>query len=72
MRQYIVNLSLSAEEFQKLYQGRAQSVIARSQSGERLRFPASSLRPYVGYSGIKGCFEILVDNNSKLVHIRRL
>lgn len=71
-RTIIVDLSISAEEYLKLYEGVAQNANAVARDGRRVQFPAHILRPYVTRSGIFGTFEISFDENLKFSAIRRL
>ncbi|WP_096085929.1 DUF2835 domain-containing protein [Agaribacterium haliotis] len=72
MRCYFVDMHISAEQYLRMYEGSAKLVSVLDRSGRRLQFPASVLRPFVTHSGIDGSFELQVDNNSKLIQIRRL
>lgn len=55
-----------------MYQGSARSVIAESRNGEKIRFPAKILVPFVERDGIKGSFIIHYDEDNKFKQIRRL
>ena len=68
----IVDLSISTEEFVKLYQGAAQNVYAVSRDGRSIRFPANVLRPFVSHDGIRGSFCIYFDHEHKFQSIDRL
>lgn len=68
----IVDLTISAEEYLKLYQGVARDVICYSRDGRRVRFPAKILQRYVTHDGIQGSFCITFDQNQKFSAIRRL
>lgn len=68
----LIDLHISPDEYKKLYAGVAQNVNARARDGRRIQFPASSLRPYLRPSGITGTFQILIDENNKLIQINRL
>ncbi|HSX52107.1 MAG TPA: DUF2835 domain-containing protein [Cellvibrio sp.] len=72
MKNIIVNLSISAEEFQRLYEGSAKTVFARSIDGRSIRFPAGILRPFVLHSGIRGTFQIDFDEDNRFQSIQRL
>lgn len=69
---YVVALSISPVEYAKLYRGQASDVLARSESGESLRFPARSLQPFLLRDGIKGRFAIITDQQNRLIKIERL
>lgn len=65
-------LSIPAEEYLSYYKGSARWVQVISSDGRRVRFPASALRPFVDEDGVDGTFEMMVDENHKLVKLRRL
>jgi hypothetical protein len=63
---------LSADEYQRFYSGRILTAQVRAEDGRTIRFPAGALRKFVTRDGISGRFEIVFDDNNKLVEIRRL
>ncbi len=65
-------LAISAEEYLAYYRGSAQVVVARSDDGRVVRFPASAIREFVTRDGIFGLFEITFDENNKLIGIQSL
>ena len=69
---YRFSLSIPAEEYLSYYKGTTRWVQAKSFSGRRIKFPASALRPFVDEQGVYGTFEMVVDENNKLVELRRL
>lgn len=69
MREIVVDLKISTEEYLSMYQGIAKDVVAVSRDGRTVRFPAKSLQRYVTYSGIVGTFTIYFDNKNKLVNV---
>jgi hypothetical protein len=66
------SLQLSQQQFLRHYQGSASSVQVFSDSGQRLQFPASRLRPFLTHSGISGRFQMTVDANNRFVEIKKL
>jgi uncharacterized protein DUF2835 len=68
----VVNLVISAEEYQRLYQGAVKDVLARAVDGRRVRFPANILRPYVTHEGVRGRFQIIFDDEHRFQSIQRL
>ena len=66
---YLVNLSITPDEFSKLYRGQASNVRAMASSGEVLSFPARSLQPYLSQEGVRGHFVITTDAANKLLSI---
>lgn len=72
MHKVIVPLTISAEEYLKLYQGSARSVYAKTTEGKSIRFPANILQPFVTRAGIKGHFSIEFDQCNKFKTISRI
>lgn len=72
MRQFIIDLSLSAEKMLMYYQGNAKQVYARDQQGVSVSFPAEALRPYVTRAGVHGRFRLRIDDNNKLIDLSKL
>jgi hypothetical protein len=66
------SVSIPAEEYLAYYKGTARWIQVTSSNGKRVRFPASALRPFVDELGVEGLFEMTVDENSKLIDLRRL
>lgn len=72
MRNLIVNLMISPEEYQRLYQGAVRDVLATSVDGRRVRFPATILRPFVTHTGVRGRFRIVFDENHRFQTIEKI
>lgn len=72
MAYMIVDLHISADEFQRWYQGGPRVVSAVARDGRRVQFPASSLQPFVQHSGVHGTFAIYFDQNNRLQRVERL
>ena len=69
IKHYIVSLTISSDEFLKLYQGLARNVATQTREGVRIQFPASALKPYLSRDGIAGTFKLTVDKNNKLIEL---
>jgi len=67
-----MQLRISSDEFQRLYEGTAKEVSARSIDGRRIRFPANILRPFVTHLGISGIFCIHFDDNNRFQRIEKI
>jgi len=65
-------LAISAEEYLSYYQGSAHVVVARSEDNRTIRFPASAIRQFVTHDGVFGDFEIVFDENNKLIAIQSI
>ena len=72
MREFYFSLSITADELMRYYRGSAQQVVARAQDGRCVQFPASALRPFVTHEGVRGEFCLVVDDNNRLVELRRI
>jgi hypothetical protein len=67
-----VRISITAEEFLRLYEGSAREVFAISDDGRSIRFPARILQPYVLHDGIHGRFRIQFDQDHKFQSIEQI
>ena len=65
-------LHISAEKYLQYYQGSAKNVIVKADDGRSLKFPAGNLQKFVSRDGISGQFEIIFDDNHKIVSLNRL
>lgn len=72
MQQILVSLTISKDEFMRLYQGTARSVVTRATDGRTVRFPASILRPFLLHDGISGVFKITFNDQGKYQGIEKL
>lgn len=72
MRELIFDLSISSEEYLKVYRGESRDVLAVSRDGLRVRFPVSILQKFLTRHGVKGSFAVLVDENNRFQSIRQL
>ncbi|WP_242521489.1 DUF2835 domain-containing protein [Motiliproteus sp. SC1-56] len=72
MQEIYLNLTITADEYLKLYKGAARNVFARSVDGKRVRFPANILQPFVTREGIRGRFAIRFDDGGRFHDIRRV
>jgi hypothetical protein len=67
-----MQLHISPDEFQRLYEGTAKAVSARSIDGRRVRFPANVLRPFVTHIGISGLFRIQFSDDNRFQQIEKI
>ncbi|MFB2705948.1 MULTISPECIES: DUF2835 domain-containing protein [Marinobacter] len=72
MQQIIVDISISPDEWIKLYQGVATDVCTTARDGRSVRFPARILSRFFLKDGIQGSFRILFDDQGKFASIERL
>ena len=68
----VVDIHLTADEYLKWYRGDASSVVAYSRDGRRIRFPVSSLHPYITHEGVRGSFAVHFNEHNKLVKVEKL
>ncbi len=68
---YILALDIDAESYLRLYTGQVRDVVARTSTGQNIRFPAAALRRFVVHDGIRGIFEIEVTAENRLIELRR-
>jgi hypothetical protein len=66
------NLSISAQEYLRVYRGTARQVVVRGTDGASLSFPAEHLRRFVSHDGVQGRFELKYDASHKFVSLEKL
>lgn len=71
-RQFYFTLSLTSKECLDYYKGHFQHIQVVADSGERIRFDAVKLRPFVSKIGIKGRFRLTLDSNNRFVSLERV
>jgi len=62
---FYIQLDISTTEFQDYYANNVKNVIAISNDGRKVQFPANILQKFVSHSGIQGLFKLTVDSQSK-------
>jgi hypothetical protein len=72
MKQYSFQLHISAEQYLEYYRGTVKSVVARTDSGLTVQFPASLLQRLVSPEGIHGHFTLTCDDHNKCVSLQRI
>lgn len=72
MKDIVVSLHISRDDYLSFYQGQVQTVVATATDGRTVRFPAGILKHVVGHEGIHGTFKITFDSNNKFSGITRL
>jgi hypothetical protein len=72
MKEIIVSLFISREDYLSVYQGQVKDVVATASDGRVVRFPAAILKKMVGHEGIQGTFKIHFDANNKFDGITRI
>ncbi|MCY1372881.1 hypothetical protein D9M69_601180 [compost metagenome] len=72
MPSLVLEISLTADEFLAVYQGRANRVLLRSRDGRKVSLPAHHLRPHLGHGGVRGTFQLDFSVDGQLLSLRRL
>lgn len=74
MANRFINFSvrISPEEVLAIYQGTIQKVIVISDTGLKIEMKASHFRQFTTSSGIRGRFQMELDERNKLVSLRRI
>ena len=72
MQRMTFSMNLSAEKYQRYYQGSAKAVIVQSDDGRTLSFPINAIQKFITHDGIQGRFEIIFDDDNKLQSLNRL
>ncbi|WP_417549600.1 DUF2835 domain-containing protein [Methylophaga sp.] len=65
-------LNVDREEAMRYYRGEASAVVARTDTGKSLQFPALHVRRFITQTGIHGRFRIHFDDNHKLLNLERI
>lgn len=68
----IVDLAVSADDYQLYYSGRVKQVVATAADGRVVRFPANILQQVVTHHGVYGRFAIEFDQQGRFLRIVRL
>lgn len=65
-------LSLSYDQYFKVYQGLTKNVSAVADDGRRIVFPAGNIQSFLTKEGIHGYFEMTLTTENKFVAIKKL
>ncbi len=72
MRSFIFRVNITYQIFLQHYSGAASSVVVMTENGLKLQLPAVRLRPFLTQMGVKGRFQVAVDENNKLTTLTKL
>ena len=72
MRTVRFRLRISTEKLEQFYRGDARMVRALSDTGLRIAFQAKHLRPFVTMRGVHGRFVMELDEDNKMLSLRKL
>lgn len=65
-------IHLSSEDYLLHYQGIATGVVVRALDGRRVQIPAHHFRRFVTHEGVHGQFELTLDENHRLLGLRKI
>jgi len=71
MKRFEFHLALGAEEFRRLYAGAARYLLVEDTRGVRLQLPLANFRRFVDVRGVHGRFEVAIDDDNRIVELRR-
>ena len=72
MRLFEFSLDLPVHKIERIYQGNARYILVESDGGLTLQLPATNFREYVDTDGIHGRFRVHIDENNRIINLRRL
>ena len=72
MRSFEFNMALSAQKTRSIYEGQARYILVESEQGLKLQLPAANFRDFVTADGIQGRFHVQIDENNRILALRRL
>jgi len=72
MRNYEFDMALSAQKTQAIYEGRARYILVESDQGIKLQLPAVNFYRHVTATGIQGRFNVDIDDDNKIIALRKL
>lgn len=72
MQKMSFTLDISAEQLLSYYSGSAKFVRVHADDGRSLKFPVTELQQFVSHTGVQGRFEILFNDQFKLVSLNRI
>ena len=71
MPSLVVDLAIDEARWLQFYRRPGQVIVAQSESGQRIQFPADRIRPFVTRTGVHGRFKLIIDNENRLQRIER-
>lgn len=69
---YTFSLAIPAHQMARYYQGTANDVQVRADTGEQLKFAARHLRSFLTPQGVHGRFELQTDENQRFLSLKKL
>ena len=71
-KQFTFRLQISQQQYLQYYQGTANAVQVVSECGQKVKFPAIRLRPFMTHDGIHGRFCLTIDGNNRFIDLQKL
>ena len=68
---FTFSMRITADEYERYYQGTVRNILVMTHQGVRVQFPASAVRPFVTEEGVSGNFMITMDANNKLTSLKQ-
>ena len=72
MPHFEFSLNLPAHKIERIYRGDARFILVESDDGLTLQLPAINFRDHVAADGIHGRFRVRIDDNNRIMSLRRL
>ncbi len=72
MPKYAFNLSISKDEWLRVYRGYSRFVWCRAIDGTSLKIPVKHFLPFVASDGVHGSFLLNLGQNNKFLSLERL
>ena len=65
-------LNIGYDQYLAFYQGQAESVVAKTEDGRNLQFPAGNIQRFLTTTGVQGHFEMTLTSAGKFLAIKKL
>ncbi len=65
-------LRISYDQFAQVYRGSVKTVQVKAEDGRQVRLSAEKLKPFLTHVGIEGRFELRLDENYRMLDIKKL
>ena len=69
---YRFSIQINQQQYSRYYRGAASAVEVFAENGQRLRFPASRLRPFLSHTGISGRFQLTVSEDNRFIELIKI
>ncbi|MEI6897693.1 MAG: DUF2835 domain-containing protein [Psychromonas sp.] len=72
MKRFYFRLNISYQAFEQLYHRPNTVVKVRDEVGQMVQIPASRFVPFFSQLGVRGRFELILDDNNKFEKLQQL